>query len=181
LADQVQALNRAGTAAATRGKPVRLLPRPAFLAGRQGLLADLDARPTSGDDAGPQIVALSGLGGADKTSVAVEYAHRHLSEVGLAWQFPAGDTTVLAAGFADLAAQLGIGGAPGSGDSVAAVHSVLAAYPAPWLLIFDNVPSPEQAGEFLPPAGNGRVLVTSRKALWPRACNRLDVSEYGHR
>ena len=56
---------------------------------------------------GPRVVALSGLGGAGKTSVAVEYAHRHLAEVGLAWQFPAEDPAVLAAGFGELAAQLG--------------------------------------------------------------------------
>ena len=53
------------------------------------------------------MVALCGLGGAGKTSVAVEYAHRHLAEVGVAWQFPAEDATVLAAGFGELAAQLG--------------------------------------------------------------------------
>ena len=39
---------------------------------------------------GPRMVVLSGLGGAGKTSVAVEYAHRHLAEVGVAWQFAGG-------------------------------------------------------------------------------------------
>ena len=53
------------------------------------------------------MVALYGLGGAGKTSVAVEYAHRHLAEVGVAWQFAAEDPAVLAAGFGELAAQLG--------------------------------------------------------------------------
>ena len=43
---------------------MRLAPRPVFLAGRENLLAELDAR----------------LGGAGKTSVAIEYAHRHLAE-----------------------------------------------------------------------------------------------------
>ena len=83
---------------------------------------------------------VAGLGGAGKTSVAVEYAHRHLDQVGVAWQLPAEDATVLAAGFAELAAQLGVGGAAGGGDPVATVHSVLAAYRGEWLLIFDNAP-----------------------------------------
>ena len=113
------------------------------------------------------MVALTGLGGAGKTSVAVEYAHRHLDQVGVAWQLPAEDATVLAAGFAELAAQLGVGGAAGGGDPVAAVHSVLAAYRGEWLLIFDNAPGQGPMRQFVPPAGNGRVLITSQSAIWP--------------
>ena len=52
-----------GTPAAPR-KPVRLAPRPVVLAGREELLADLDTRLTGGDEPGPRIVALCGLGGA---------------------------------------------------------------------------------------------------------------------
>ena len=97
----------------------------------------------------------------------MEYAHRHLGEVGVAWQLPAEDATVLAAGFAELAAQLGIGGAAGGGDPVAAVHSALAGYRGQWLLIFDNAPEQGPVRAFVPPAGNGRVLITSQSAIWP--------------
>ena len=77
---------------------MRLAPRPVFLAGREGLLAELDDRLAARPGApGPRVVALCGLGGAGKTSVALEYAHRHLAEVGVAWQFPAEDPAVLAA------------------------------------------------------------------------------------
>jgi Tetratricopeptide repeat len=148
-------------------KPVRLAPRPALLAGREELLADLDTMLTGGGDRGPGIVALCGLGGTGKTSVAVEYAHRHLGEVGLVWQFPAEDSTVLAAGFAGLAAQLGAQGIAGTQDLVASVHAVLAAFPEDWLLVFDNVPARVALERFLPPAGPGRVLVTSRNFHWP--------------
>ena len=72
-----------------------------------GVAAELDARLAGGDGRGPRTVVLSGLGGAGKTSVAVEYAHRHLGEVGVAWQLAAEDAAVLAAGFGELAAQLG--------------------------------------------------------------------------
>ena len=72
------------------GPVLRLAPRPVFLAGREELLAELDARLTGDDGPGPRVVALCGLGGAGKTSVAVEYAHRHLAEVGVAWQFAGG-------------------------------------------------------------------------------------------
>jgi hypothetical protein len=95
----------------------------------------------------------------------VEYAHRHQAEAGLVWQFPSEDPTVLAAGFAELATALGAG--EGAGDPVAAVHGVLATYPAGWLLVFDNAAGPESVQGFVPPLGAGRVLITSRNALWP--------------
>jgi len=85
---------------ATAGQPVRLAPRPPVLAGREELLASLDAWLSGGDSPAPRTVVLCGLGGAGKTSVAVEYAYRHLDQVGVAWQFAAEDATVLAAGFA---------------------------------------------------------------------------------
>ena len=105
-------------------QPVRLAPRPVFLAGREGLLAELDARLAGGPgQSGPRLVALCGLGGAGKTSVAVEYAHRHLAEVGVCWQFAAEDPAVLAAEFAVLAAQLGARDLVDPRDPVASVHA----------------------------------------------------------
>jgi Domain of unknown function (DUF4062) len=57
---------------------VRLAPRPVYLAGREELLESLDARLA----VGPGVVVLSGLGGAGKTSVAVEYAYRQVARLG---------------------------------------------------------------------------------------------------
>jgi hypothetical protein len=168
LADQVTALAQAGTGPKPPRKPVRLAPRPVFLAGREGLLAELDARLADSDrQSGPRVVALCGLGGAGKTSVALECAHRHLAQVGLAWQFPAEDPNVVAAGFGELAAQLGARELLDARDPVASVHGVLAAYQAEWLLVFDNAPSRASVEAFLPPAGRGRVLITSRDQIWP--------------
>ena len=146
---------------------LQLEPRPTFLAGRQELLAELGARLAGSDGAGPRVAVLYGLGGTGKTSVAVEYAYLHLAEVGMAWQFPAEDPAVLRAGFAELAAQLGVRKERDRRDPVASVHAVLAAYPAEWLLVFDNAPDQESVRPFLPPAGRGRVLITSQSALWP--------------
>jgi hypothetical protein len=150
------------------GLPVSLPPRPRLLAGREELLAVLDTQLRGGPEATPQVVALHGLGGAGKTSVAVEYAHRHLAEVGLVWQLPAEDPALLLAEFARLAAQLGARDVVDARDPVASVHAVLAAFPAAWLLVFDNAPGQEPVQRFLPPAGNGRVLITSQSGVWPR-------------
>ena len=149
-------------------QPVRLAPRPVFLAGREGLLADLDARLAGRPgQPGPRLVALSGLGGAGKTSVAVEYAHRHLAEAGVCWQFPAEDPAVLAAEFAVLAAQLGAREVVDPRDPVASVHAVLARAEAGWLVVFDNVPDRASVEPFVPPAGPGRVLITTQNQHWP--------------
>ena len=101
---------------------VRLSPRPVFLAGRDDLLAELDARLAARRGPGPGVVVLSGLGGAGKTSVAVEYAHRQLGGCGVVWQLAAEEPAALAAGFGELAAQLGVR----DGDPVAGVHAALA-------------------------------------------------------
>ena len=149
------------------GQPVRLAPRPPLLAGREDLLTELHERLSPDENGGPRIVALFGLGGAGKTSMAMEYAHRHLADVGLAWQFPADDASVLAAGFGELAAQLGARDLADTRDPVASVHAVLAAYPRDWLLIFDNAPGWESVAAYLPPGGPGRVLITSQNPSWP--------------
>ena len=149
------------------GKPVRLAHPPSLLAGREGLLAELDTRLAGEGNPGPRTVALYGLGGAGKTSVALAYAHDHLGEVGVAWQFGAEDATVLAAGFAELAAQLGAREEADTRDPVASVHGTLAAFKQGWLLVFDNAPDRASVARFLPPTGHGRVLVTSRNPNWP--------------
>jgi hypothetical protein len=131
------------------------------------LLAELDARLSGGDGSRPRTVALTGLGGTGKTTVALAYAQRHLAKVGAAWQFAAEDPTVLAAGFGELAAQLGARDVLDTRDPVASVHGVLAASPAPWLLVFDNAPDSASVAPFVPPAGRGRVLITSRNQIWP--------------
>jgi hypothetical protein len=150
------------------GPQVRLRPRPMFLAGRDGLLADLHARLAGGlGRSGPQLVVLCGLGGAGKTSVAVEYAHRHLPEVGVCWQFPAEDPALLAASFAMLAAQLGVRELVDARDPVASVHAVLARAEPGWLLVFDNAADWASVERFVPPAGHGRLLITTQNQYWP--------------
>ena len=152
-------------------RPMRLLPRPGHLAGREGLLAVLGDWLAPDGSQGPRVVTLHGLGGIGKTSVAVEYAHRQTAGLGVAWQFAAEEPAALAAGFGDLAALL----SPGQpGDPVAVVHAVLAASSRSWLLIFDNAPDLAAVRGLLPPAGPGQVLITSQNPHWPGA-QALDV------
>ena len=147
---------------------MRLAPRPVFLAGREGLLAELDARlvgraGTVGAAAGG--VVRAGRCGEDQRGGGV--CAPASAEVGVCWQFAAEDPAVLAAEFAVLAAQLGVRDLVDPRDPVAAVHAVLARQEAGWLLVFDNVPDRASIEPFLPPAGPGRVLITTQNQHWP--------------
>jgi Tetratricopeptide repeat len=146
--------------------PVWLAPRPASLVGREGLLAELDAKLACGDR--PQVVTLCGLGGVGKTSVAVEYAYRLLATGEMCWQFSGEDPAVLTTEFAALAAQLGARDLADARDPVASVHAVLAASKTKWLVLFDNVVDHTMVRRFLPPWGDGRVVITSQSQHWPR-------------
>src|SRR5215831_7624987 len=84
--------------------------------------------------------------------MALAYAYDHAAKAGIMWQFAAEAPAVLGAG---------------AGDPVVAVHGALAGAAAGWLLVFDNAPGPEAVMAFVPPLGDGRVLITSRNELWP--------------
>ena len=132
-----------GTTAAARGGQLSGPARagPPFLAGREGLLTELDTRLTvSPGESGPCLVALFGLGGAGKTSLPLSMRTGIWPRSRCAGSSPL-EPAVLVAEFAVLAAQLGAREIVDSRDPVAAVHAVLARQEAGWLTVFDNVPT----------------------------------------
>jgi tetratricopeptide (TPR) repeat protein len=148
--------------------PIRLAPTPTYLAGRDDLLRILHDRLTASETSGPQVLALCGLGGIGKTSLAVSYAHRHLGSYGVVWQFPSGDALSLLTGYVELATDLDIGDRTASGvRALQEVFDYLAARTDRWLLIFDDAADPASLRDFLPPAGNGDIIITSTNASWP--------------
>ena len=80
---------------------------------------------------------------------------------------PSQDPAVIAAELAELTAQLGDRELADTRDPVASLHAVLAAYPKEWLLVFDSATDEAAVQRFLPPAGRGRVLITSQSSYWP--------------
>ena len=100
---------------------VRVAPRPVFLAGRDRLLAELEARL-----ARSPVIVLYGLGGVGKTSVAAGIRSPAAGQMRGSVAVPGRGPTVLADGFGDLAAELCAGDGRGAGDPVARVHAALA-------------------------------------------------------
>ena len=158
---------------------VQLAPAPIYLAGRDDLLQVLDEKFSPSRTPGPRFVALCGLGGIGKTALALSYAHRHLSSYGLVWQFQAADDVSLSAAYAELAGYIRVGKAAArSNATVLEVHNALAARTGRWLLIFDDAMDPASLRNYLPPVGDGDIVITSQDASWPPAQRILvDVLE----
>ncbi len=105
--------------------------------------------------------AITGMGGVGKTQVAARYVNTHGGEYDLVAWIRAEDGGV--ADLAQLAVKLGEavdGLSPTERRDLALEH--LSRGEERWLLALDNVESPAGLQDCLPPAGNGRVLVTSR-------------------
>ena len=154
----------AGRARRTTPRAWNVPGRLARFVGRDALLTDVHARLTGG--ARVALVALDGMGGVGKTSLAIEYAHRHADEFDVVWWVPAERADLVETNLAGLAEPLGLT----AGSDAEAVWAALGRV-ASWLVIFDNVEDVEDVARFQP-SGGGRVLVTSRR----RAARELGVA-----
>jgi predicted ATPase len=96
--------------------------------------------------------AVQGLGGVGKTSLASEYAHRYRQlYAGVCW-CPAETRTGLLTSLAGLALTLGAA-TPDEADVEKATKAALrrlSEQRATWLLVYDNVTSPDEIADLLP-------------------------------
>ena len=150
-------------------------PRNRDFVGRDDFLAQLHATLLAPEPAATA-AALQGLGGIGKSSLAGEYAHRFGGDYAGVWWVPAENRTMLIGSLVELATaiddRLGstflprIAEPPDLEKLARAGLSKLAAGRRPWLLIYDNVESPD-AIEGLVPGAGARLLITTRFADWP--------------
>ncbi|MDQ3981013.1 MAG: FxSxx-COOH system tetratricopeptide repeat protein, partial [Actinomycetota bacterium] len=122
---------------------------------------------------GVATVAVSGLGGVGKTQLALEHAWRRASDYDLVWWVPAEVLAAVPGYLTPLAEGLGL---PTDDPAavVALLHGELQRRDR-WLLVFDNAENPEALNPYLPSAGRGHVVITSRNPAWRSRAEVLDV------
>jgi hypothetical protein len=154
-------------------------PRIPSFTGREDELSGLDAilihnKPAVVTQAVGR-VAVRGLGGVGKTSMALEYAYRYRNlYAGVCW-CPAETRAGLVNALASVGDALGAAsGELSSEDFAKVVLQRLAELRTPWLLVYDNVASPSEIAELLPSAG-ARVLITSRFLDWTGLADEVSL------
>ena len=135
------------------GVPLR---NPAFT-GREPTLHTMSVRLSGGQ----RQLALTSMGGAGKSQLAIEYVYRHHSEYDVVWWVPSESTASIRVSLGLLGERLGVGvGVP------AVLRALADGVPERrWLLVFDNAPSPRLIAPYVPVA-TGHVIITSRHAGW---------------
>jgi TIR domain-containing protein/AAA ATPase-like protein len=155
-------------------------PRNPDFTGRDALLGELH-RKLGAADIGSAIsqVAIHGLPGIGKTSLATEYAHRHLSDYAGVWWAPAEKQSDLINSLADLARRLDpkLVTEPNLNKAAIAGLGRLAESSRPWLLIYDNVENPEIIRGFKPYAG-ARLLITTRFPDWSGHATEFELDVF---
>lgn len=151
-------------------------PSPFFTA-REAFLEEMHSLLATGREI-PWPLAIVGLGGIGKTQVVLQYAYRHRGEYQAIWWVKADAREALAAAFADIARQLGLPVYNGMNQYqlITAVKRWLQEH-AGWLLIFDNVVDLRMLQEFIPMAGLGHIVLTTRVQALGTIARPLELQE----
>ena len=113
---------------------------------------------------GSRIVAVRGTPGLGKTSLVVEYLHRHIAEYRQAWWCNAEDPEKLARSLMKFGVELGVvedDDSDHDGEAAKTVIAYLERESIKTLLVYDNAETVRSLGKLLPRRGSD-VLITSR-------------------
>lgn len=121
---------------------------------------------------------ISGLGGIGKTQIALEYAYRHQCDYRVILWVGADSASTLTSEFVSIARVLGL---PESNEQdqrviIQAVMHWLQKH-AGWLLILDNVDKLAVVEPFLPKAGRGHLLLTTRAWALGGIARRVELQK----
>jgi len=144
--------------------------------GRTKILEELAKAPSSS----PQIFALIGLGGMGKTQVALKHIFDHRDDYMYIWWLRSEEPAVLAGDYARMAKDLNLPAKDFQDLSEVAVavrRWLEGPQDSRWLMVFDNAKAPDKIEGYIPRAGNGQVIITSRHPLWSSMAKPLPIDE----
>jgi tetratricopeptide (TPR) repeat protein len=153
--------------------------RNPFFTGREDVLTRLDrALHTEQRVALSQPQGITGLGGIGKTQTVVEYAYRHREEYDVVLWARADSVAALISSMIELAQILELPERKGQ-DQEIIVQAVLRwlRLHSGWLLIYDNIDDLSLAEPFLPKAGAGHLLFTTRAHALSGLAQHLDIQQ----
>lgn len=153
------------------------LPRNPNFAQREDLLAKMQEWRGGIDGVAVQI--LSGMGGVGKTQLALEYAYRQQENCQLVWWIVSDTAASIKSGLTSLASELlrtGRNSATG-GDLMLSSRDWLEQN-RQWLLIFDNVLTPDAIVDLLPRVGHGDIVITSQWGDWDGFSGEVKVEPF---
>ncbi len=152
--------------------------RNTHFTGREDILSELRAALTSREPAAWK-QAVTGMGGVGKTQIALEYIYRHMAEYQIIWWIRSEELATIASDYANLAEPLGLPEKDSIDQTeiVKAVKSWLE-HNSGWLLIFDNAQDTNEMGDYLPQAGGGHVIITSRNPGWSKIAKLLPAKVF---
>jgi uncharacterized protein YukJ len=173
--------------------PIWSVPaRNPLFTGREEWVARVKSQLTTANHPAVVTQAIAGLGGIGKSQLAIEYAHQNASAYRLVWWVHAETEAARRGDLLALAHRLGLddvdsrraespqAASPWADAQLAAVRTWLEQH-RDWLLIFDNVESPDDIRDLLPRAGVGHVLITSRYSAWDNVADVLSLGVWAPR
>jgi tetratricopeptide (TPR) repeat protein len=154
------------------------LQRNMFFTGQEGLLVQLATMLQNNQKTAltQQPQAVTGLGGIGKTQLALEYAYRHRQDYHAVLWGRADTREALISTFMDIASLLELP-EKDEQDQMVIVEAVKTWLKkrSSWLFILDNADELAIVKEFIPPAFQGHLLLTTRAQAMGRLAYSLEV------
>jgi tetratricopeptide (TPR) repeat protein len=151
---------------------------PRYFLGREEVLSKMKIALAS-DNGRVAIIALFGLRGVGKTTLAAAFAEKHRGDYRATWWIRAATESTMRADLVGLGVRLGwIAPNEKEEPALAAVMERLRDDGEGILLIFDNAIDADSVESYFPNGGNAQVLVTSNAHAWRDLASPLQIDTW---